>query len=404
MDLHDKCAVVTGGGHGIGRALAERLASEGAKVVVADLHAQRAEKVARNVGGLAVTCDVGDPAAVHELVQRATTEFGPVRVFCSNAGINDIGPDLRSTPEQVRAIVDVNLLAHVWAAQEVVPQMLDQGEGYLVQTLSSAALITGPSNMAYTMTKHGGLGFAEWLALNYAHRGIRVCCICPNAVNTGMLGRDEDDEARSVRARRRPGDRQHRRRRRARTVRRHGDRRDGRRPVPRAPSSASRRVVRPQGGRLRPLAGGHQPSLAEDARRGAALLAQLTERRAQRERMLHQAATISSIWSTDTRSPPPCPSQGARLSLAGWGRSWSPPSVCDAARVRKAHAHRHRRQIGAGGTSVVAEAVLKLERGLYVDRQDAPPTVVHACHPRPGDEVAHGPAGHALVVDDGGGR
>ena len=199
MDLADRCAVVTGGGHGIGRALAERLAREGAKVVVADLHGPRAEKVARNVGGLAVTCDVGQPEAVHDLVQRATTEFGPVRVFCSNAGINDIGPDLGSTPEQVRTVVDVNLLAHVWAAQEVVPQMVDQGEGYLVQTLSSAALITGPSNMAYTMTKHGGLGFAEWLALNYAHRGIRVCCICPNAVNTGMLGRNEDDEAQSVR-------------------------------------------------------------------------------------------------------------------------------------------------------------------------------------------------------------
>ena len=199
MDLSDKCAIVTGGGHGIGRALAERLAREGANVVVADLHGQRAEKVAGNVGGIAVACDVGQPDAVHDLVQRATAEFGPVHVFCSNAGINDIGPDLDSTPEQIRTVVDVNLLAHVWAAQEVVPQMVEQGEGYLVQTLSSAALITGPSNMAYTLTKHGGLGFAEWLALNYAHLGIRVCCICPNAVNTGMLGRDEDDEAGSGR-------------------------------------------------------------------------------------------------------------------------------------------------------------------------------------------------------------
>jgi NAD(P)-dependent dehydrogenase (short-subunit alcohol dehydrogenase family) len=200
MDLHDKCAIVTGGGHGIGRALAERLAREGAKVVVADLHGARAEKVAGKIGGIAVTCDVGDPDAVADLVQRATAEFGPVRVFCSNAGITDIGPDLASTPEQIRTVVDVNLLAHVWAAQQVVPQMVEQGEGYLVQTLSSAALITGPSGMAYTLTKHGGLGFAEWVALNYAHLGVRVCCICPNAVNTGMLGRDEDDEARSERS------------------------------------------------------------------------------------------------------------------------------------------------------------------------------------------------------------
>jgi NAD(P)-dependent dehydrogenase (short-subunit alcohol dehydrogenase family) len=199
MDLRGGCAIVTGGGHGIGRALAERLARTGAKVVVADVHGPRAEKVARNVGGMAVPCDVGKPEAIHDLVQRATAEYGPVRVFCSNAGINDIGPDLASTPEQVRTVVDVNLLAHVWAAREVVPQMVEQGEGYLVQTLSSAALITGPSNMAYTLTKHGGLGFAEWLALNFAHLGIRVCCICPNAVNTGMLGRNEDDETPSAR-------------------------------------------------------------------------------------------------------------------------------------------------------------------------------------------------------------
>jgi NAD(P)-dependent dehydrogenase (short-subunit alcohol dehydrogenase family) len=199
MDLGERCAIVTGGGHGIGRALAERLAAEGARVVVADRNGPRAEKVAHNVGGMAVVCDVGDPAAVHDLVQRAIAAHGPVRVFCSNAGINDLGPDLDSTPEQVRTAVDVNLLAHVWAAREVVPQMVAQGEGYLVQTLSSAALITGPSNMAYTLTKHGGLGFAEWLALNYAHLGIHVSCICPNAVNTGMLGRNEDDETQSAR-------------------------------------------------------------------------------------------------------------------------------------------------------------------------------------------------------------
>ena len=199
-------------------------------------------------------------------MQRATAEYGPVRVFCSNAGINDIGPDLGSTPEQIRTVVDVNLLAHVWAAQEVVPQMVEQGEGYLVQTLSSAALITGPSNMAYTLTKHGGLGFAEWLALNYAHRGIRVCCICPNAVNTGMMGRDEDDEAQSARRADDP------------VIANIGDivepelcadmavdaMAEGRFLV--LPHPRVGRVVRPQGGRLRPLAGGHEPPPAHDAR------------------------------------------------------------------------------------------------------------------------------------------
>ena len=195
MDLTDRCAVVTGGGHGIGRALCERLARDGARVVVADVHAERAEKIAARVGGIAFVGDVGDPAVVAALVDRAEAEYGPVHVFCSNAGIGDRGPDLASTPDEVRAVVDVNLLAHVWAAQRVLPTMLDEGAGYLVQTISSAALITGPSPFGYTLTKHGALGFAEWVALNYAHLGITVTCLCPNAVNTGMLGRNEDDEA-----------------------------------------------------------------------------------------------------------------------------------------------------------------------------------------------------------------
>jgi NAD(P)-dependent dehydrogenase (short-subunit alcohol dehydrogenase family) len=194
MDLADRCAVVTGGGHGIGRALAERLAREGAKVVVADVHEERAVKVAERVGGISVVCDVGDPDAVDDLVGRAEAEFGPVHVFCSNAGVGDRGPDLGSTVAQVREIVDVNLLAHVWAAQRVVPGMVERGAGHLVQTISSASLITGPSGMGYTLTKHGALGFAEWVALNYLHLGIVVTCLCPNAVNTGMLGRNEDDE------------------------------------------------------------------------------------------------------------------------------------------------------------------------------------------------------------------
>ena len=199
MDLVGRCAVVTGGGHGIGRALAERLARDGARVVVADVNEARAAKVADRIGGRAVPTDVGDPAAVHELVAAAEDAFGPVHVFCSNAGIGDQGPGLASTPEQVGRIVAVNLLAHVWAAEAVVPGMVERGGGYLVQTISSAALITGPSGMGYTLTKHGALGLAEWLALNYSHLGIQVTCLCPNAVNTGMMGRNEDDEESSER-------------------------------------------------------------------------------------------------------------------------------------------------------------------------------------------------------------
>lgn len=198
MDLNGRCAVVTGGAHGIGRALAEELANRGARVVVADLNGDRAQRVADRIGGLAVACDVGSPESMTALVGAAEDAFGPVSVFCSNAGYSDSGDGLSLTPGELRKIVDVNLLSHVWAAQAVLPGMLDREEGWLIQTISSAALITGPSFMGYTLSKHGALGFAEWAALNYAHRGIQVTCLCPNAVNTGMLGRNEDDESSSA--------------------------------------------------------------------------------------------------------------------------------------------------------------------------------------------------------------
>lgn len=198
MDFEGRTAIVTGGGHGIGRALAEALAGRGANVVVADIHKERAAKIASRIGGLAMSCDVSVPDSIDALVSAAVREFGPVDIAVSNAGITDLGPDLDSTVEQIRRIVDVNLLAHVWMAQAVLPMMVESGGGALIQTISSAALITGPSGMGYTMTKHGALGFAEWIALNYGDDGIKVVCLCPNAVNTGMLGRNEDDESTSA--------------------------------------------------------------------------------------------------------------------------------------------------------------------------------------------------------------
>ena len=188
LDLHGRTAVVTGGGSGIGRALAEALAAHGAHVVVADVDAASAAAVAERIGGVAATCDVGDPDAVDALVAA----HGPVDVFCSNAGITDRGDSV----EDVRRIVDVNLLAHVWAAQAVLPGMIERGRGWLVQTISSAALITGPSGMGYTLTKHGALGFAEWVALNHAHLGITVTCLCPNVVRTNMIPDDPETLAR----------------------------------------------------------------------------------------------------------------------------------------------------------------------------------------------------------------
>jgi NAD(P)-dependent dehydrogenase (short-subunit alcohol dehydrogenase family) len=195
VELRDKVVVVTGGASGIGRALAESFAARDARgVVIGDLNAEWAGRVAERIGGIGMSCDVGDAGEVNRLVAAAERAFGPVDVFCSNAGYSDPAPgDLSGTPDDYLRITSVNLLAHVWAAKAVVPGMVERGGGYLLQTISSAALITGPSGPGYTLSKHGALGFAEWMALNYGDRGIRVSCLCPNAVYTGMFGRPLDD-------------------------------------------------------------------------------------------------------------------------------------------------------------------------------------------------------------------
>jgi NAD(P)-dependent dehydrogenase (short-subunit alcohol dehydrogenase family) len=189
--------VVTGAAAGIGRAIAERAHADGARgVTVADLDEAGARRTAEDIGGLGLGCDVGDPGEVARLIAAAEERFGPVDVLCSNAGFSDPPGELTARPPEAwRRIVDVNLLAHVWAAELVLPGMVERGGGGLLQTISSAALITGPSGPGYTLTKHGALGFAEWVALNYGPRGIRVTCLCPNAVWTGMLGRDPADRS-----------------------------------------------------------------------------------------------------------------------------------------------------------------------------------------------------------------
>ena len=187
MEYKGATAIVTGGGHGIGRALAEALAERGANVVVADIHLERAAKIAERIGGLAVRCDVGDPDSVNALVSAALRTFGPVDIAVSNAGMTDQGNDLDSSACQVRRIVDVNLLSHVWMGQAVLPSMIERGHGALIQTISSAALITGPSPMGYTLTKHGALGFAEWVAPTTPATA-SASCACAHAVNSGFLG------------------------------------------------------------------------------------------------------------------------------------------------------------------------------------------------------------------------
>jgi NAD(P)-dependent dehydrogenase (short-subunit alcohol dehydrogenase family) len=193
MRLRDKVAVITGGAHGIGEGLARRFKAEGARaIVVADLDGAGAERVAKEVGGVGMRVDVGKEADIQKLVSETTARFGHIDLFCSNAGIF-IPADIFVADADFARMRDVHVLAHVYAARAVLPQMMERGDGYLLQTVSAAGLLTSLESMIYAVTKHAALALAEWIAMTYGDRGIKVSALCPQGVRTDMLMQDPDN-------------------------------------------------------------------------------------------------------------------------------------------------------------------------------------------------------------------
>ncbi len=186
MNLNGSGAVVTGGGNGIGRALARRLAADGAYVVVNDLDAAAATAVADEIGGFAVPADVSTEAGVLALVAVAREYLGEIDVYCSNAGVA-AGTAADGTDESWQRSWDVNVMAHVRAARQLLPGWLDRQDGRMVITASAAGLLTMLGTAPYSVTKHAAVGYAEWLAATYGHRGLQVHCVCPQGVRTSML-------------------------------------------------------------------------------------------------------------------------------------------------------------------------------------------------------------------------
>jgi NAD(P)-dependent dehydrogenase (short-subunit alcohol dehydrogenase family) len=178
MKLRDKICLVTGGGRGIGKALVERFGAEGARAVVAvDLRIPEDEGIA---------CDVSSEKQVSDLVEKVIARHGRIDLFCSNAGIIE-RTGLDAPLDAWRRTMDVNFMAHLYAARAVVPHMLAQGGGYIVATASAAGLLMQVDSATYTVSKHAAVAFAEWLSVNYHDKGIRVSCLCPQGVRTPML-------------------------------------------------------------------------------------------------------------------------------------------------------------------------------------------------------------------------
>ena len=198
MDVNGKVVVVTGGGNGIGRALARRFSVEGATgVVVADLDGGAAEAVAEEIGGVAAIVDVSEPEANRSLVALAEDRFGPVDLFCANAGIGAIG-GLDQPLDAWQQAWDVNVMAHVHAANAVLPSMLARGAGHLLHTASAAGLLTNIGAAPYSVTKHAVVALAEWISIAHGDAGIGVSCLCPMGVRTNMLDGGENDPAGAV--------------------------------------------------------------------------------------------------------------------------------------------------------------------------------------------------------------
>ncbi|MGI9236194.1 MAG: SDR family oxidoreductase [Woeseiaceae bacterium] len=199
-----RVAVVTGGGHGIGRALCRRLASDGARIVVVDIDESAATSVAEEIGGVAKAVDVSGEIAVAQLVDEIERDEGPIDMFVSNAGVGygdgedgaiSIEGGMNPIDDRWDACWNINVMAHVYAARAVVPRMLRRGGGHLVNTASAAGLLSQIGDSAYSATKHAAVGFAESLAIDYGESGIVVSVVCPQAVATRMIGIEDDSDS-----------------------------------------------------------------------------------------------------------------------------------------------------------------------------------------------------------------
>ena len=190
MEIRGKVAIVTGGASGIGAGIARRFVQEGARgVVVADMNLEQAQAVAKDIGAIAVKCDVSREADIQALVATTREKFGQVDIFMSNAGILGKMGGIELDDALWQKMWEVHGMAHVWAARAVVPDMVARGEGYFLVTASAAGLLNIVESAPYGVTKHAAVAIAEWLRIAYGRKGLRVSCLCPQSVATDMTAK-----------------------------------------------------------------------------------------------------------------------------------------------------------------------------------------------------------------------
>lgn len=190
MQLKGKTIIITGAARGIGAALAQRFAQEGAHLILGDLDEQAVVETANALNGFGLKCDVTKEANIQQLVSFAKQKFNSVDMFVSNAGVcfGEGEHSASASNEDWQTCWEIHVMSHVYAARAVLPEMIERGEGYLVQMASAAGLLSQIGDAAYSSTKHAAVGFAESLSITHGKQGIKVSCICPQYVATQMTG------------------------------------------------------------------------------------------------------------------------------------------------------------------------------------------------------------------------
>lgn len=185
--LNGLSVAVTGGGNGIGRAVAERFADAGAKVAVGDLDADAAQAVADRIGGVGGALDIADRDALAAFLDAAEAAHGPLDVLVNNAGVDWVGPFELEPDEVTRREVEINLLGCIWGTRLAIQRMLPRGAGHIVNVASGVGRVPLPGSAVYAATKHGVVGLTESLRMEYRGSGLGFSLVQPAQVDTAMI-------------------------------------------------------------------------------------------------------------------------------------------------------------------------------------------------------------------------